>query len=117
MSQQQKQQLTENQIIEHYKDLKSQQQQIIGRISEFESDVGEYGLVINAIQNLEPNRKCFRMVGGVLVERTVGEVLPQIKQNRDGIKEVVKKLDENLQVKTKELNDFVALYKIKITSQ
>ncbi|KAN0034988.1 hypothetical protein ACTFIV_001528 [Dictyostelium citrinum] len=117
MSQQQKQQLTENQIIQHYKDLKSQQQQIIGRISEFESDVGEYGLVINAIQNLEPNRKCFRMVGGVLVERTVGEVLPQIKQNRDGIKEVVKKLDENLQVKTKELNDFVALYKIKITSQ
>ncbi|KAM9984390.1 hypothetical protein ACTFIZ_004103 [Dictyostelium cf. discoideum] len=114
---QQRQQLTENQIIEHYKDLKSQQQQIISRISEFESDVGEYGLVINAIQNLESNRKCFRMVGGVLVERTVGEVLPQIKQNRDGIKEVVKKLDENLQIKTKELNDFVALYKIKITSQ
>ncbi|KAN0031085.1 hypothetical protein ACTA71_004057 [Dictyostelium dimigraforme] len=112
-----KQQLNENQIIEHYKDLKSQQQQIIGKISELESDLGEYGLVISAIQNLEPGRKCFRMIGGVLVERTVGEVLPQISQTRDGIKEVVKKLDANLQIKTKELNDFVALYKIKITSQ
>ena len=33
----------------------------------------------------EPNRKCFRLIGGVLVERTVTEVAPQIKTNREGV--------------------------------
>ena len=33
----------------------------------------------------EPDRKCFRLVGGVLVERTVKAVVPSLKTNRDGV--------------------------------
>ncbi|KAF2072903.1 hypothetical protein CYY_005798 [Polysphondylium violaceum] len=109
--------LTEDQIIAQYKELKQQQSAIMTKLSEFESDAGEYNLVINAISNLEPSRKCFRMVGGVLVERTVGDVLPVVRQNRDGIKELIKKFEDQLQAKTKELNDFITKYKIKVTSQ
>eukprot|EP01133_Synstelium_polycarpum_P011950 gene11950-13926_t len=104
---------TNEQIVAQYKEMKAQQQQIITKLSEIESDAGEYNLVISAIENLEPNRKCFRMVGGVLVERTVGEVLPTVKSNRDGIKELTKKLEEQLQQKTKELTDYAAKYDIK----
>lgn len=42
-------------------------------------------LVIKAITGLEPERRCYRMVGGVLVERTVGEVLPVLTTNRDNV--------------------------------
>jgi hypothetical protein len=42
-------------------------------------------LVINAIQPLNKDRKCYRLVGGVLVERTVGEVLPAVQKNRDNV--------------------------------
>lgn len=34
----------------------------------------------------EPDRKCFRLVGGILVERTVKEVVPAVKTNRDNVR-------------------------------
>ena len=40
-------------------------------------------LVIETLTPLEPSRRCFRMIGGVLVERTVKEVLPTLTTNRE----------------------------------
>lgn len=33
-----------------------------------------------------PNRKCFRLVGGVLVERTVSDVVPALQTNKEGVR-------------------------------
>jgi hypothetical protein len=35
---------------------------------------------------LDPKRKCFRMVGGVLVERTVEDVVPNLQTNLEGVR-------------------------------
>lgn len=43
-------------------------------------------LVINAISGLDSGRRCYRLVGGVLVERTVGEVLPAVRKNLEGVR-------------------------------
>jgi hypothetical protein len=45
----------------------------------------KYSLVITNISKMDADRKCFRLIGGVLVERTVGVVLPDVTQNRDGV--------------------------------
>ncbi len=45
----------------------------------------EHKLVVETLTKLESERKAFRLVGGVLVERTVGEVLPIVSQNFDGV--------------------------------
>ena len=37
--------------------------------------------VISALKEVSPDRKCFRMVGGVLVERQVKNVLPALEHN------------------------------------
>ena len=62
----------------------------------------EHRLVVDNLTKLESGRKAFRLVGGVLVERTVGEVLPIVSQNHDGIKELLGKLDATLKGKDAE---------------
>ncbi len=41
--------------------------------------------MIETLQGVSPDRRCFRMIGGVLVERTVREVLPALEANRDKV--------------------------------
>ena len=40
-----------------------------------------YRLVLDAFKKVEPTRKCFRLIGGVLVERTVEEIKPSLDEN------------------------------------
>jgi prefoldin subunit 2 len=41
--------------------------------------------VIKALSDMDASRRCYRMVGGVLVERTVGEVLPVVTANHSSV--------------------------------
>lgn len=94
--------------------MRAELNQLYSKINELEQELNEHTLVINAIQPLDPGRKCFRMIGGVLVERTVGEVLPAVQRNKDGLQEVISRLAEALEQKRKEFADFETKYKIKI---
>ena len=38
------------------------------------------------VQETDPDRKCFRLIGGVLAEKTVKEVLPALQMNYDGVR-------------------------------
>eukprot|EP01027_Heterolobosea_sp_BB2_P009155 GEZU01013538.1.p1 GENE.GEZU01013538.1~~GEZU01013538.1.p1 ORF type:complete len:118 (+),score=29.03 GEZU01013538.1:331-684(+) len=74
-------------------------------------------LVVGTLQKLEPERRCFRLVGGVLVERTVAEVLPAVQKNLEGIDEVIEQLTKSLREKEAELNAFQTKYKIKVRGE
>eukprot|EP01113_Clastostelium_recurvatum_P041485 TRINITY_DN6595_c0_g1_i2.p1 TRINITY_DN6595_c0_g1~~TRINITY_DN6595_c0_g1_i2.p1 ORF type:complete len:127 (-),score=16.70 TRINITY_DN6595_c0_g1_i2:92-472(-) len=102
----------EQQILAVFKQLKNEHSSIMNKIAELESEANEHTLVINSIENLDPARKCWRLVGAILVGRSVGEVLPAVKRNRDGLLEIVQKLNQQLQAKTKEVNEFAQKYKI-----
>lgn len=54
------------------------------KIAELEGERSEHQLVTEAMKEMEPSRRCFRMIGGVLVERTVGEVKPAVEKNLQG---------------------------------
>ena len=43
-------------------------------------------IVIEALKGVEPDRRCFRMIGGVLVERTVKDVLPALENNKEQVR-------------------------------
>ena len=42
-------------------------------------------IVIEALKKVDPGRKCFRMIGGVLVERTVKDVLLALQHNTEQV--------------------------------
>lgn len=60
-------------------------------------------LVLETLEPLPGDRKCFRMINGVLVERTVTDVLPQLKTNADGLKKVLDDLLKQYTTKQEEL--------------
>lgn len=64
------------------------------KINELDMDRTEHGLVIDALKPLDGDRKCFRMVGDVVVERTIAEVAPAVIKNRDAIVETMNKMGE-----------------------
>ena len=55
-----------------YKQLQSECQQIMGKISELNLVKDEHKLVLETMKTLEGGRRAYRLVGGVLVERTIG---------------------------------------------
>ena len=45
-----------------------------------------FRLVIETLKDVDEDRRCFRLVGGVLVERTVKDVLPALVNNKDQVR-------------------------------
>ena len=58
------------------------------------------------MKDLDGDRKCFRMVGGVLCERTVKEVLPILKTNVEQLVKVIESLNQQLVAKGLEINTY-----------
>ena len=64
----------------------------------------------------DPNRKCFRMVGDIVVERTIAEVFPAVVKNRDSIIQTMNKMGEALASKQKYADAFAAKHKVSAQS-
>lgn len=55
-------------------------------------------LVVDALKAVDPNRKCFHMVGSVLSERTAKEVIPSLQHNIDQVCTCVGVCNESVSV-------------------
>jgi chaperonin cofactor prefoldin len=59
-------------------------------------------LVLESIMKLEDDRKCWRLVNGVLFEKMNSEVKPELKQMIGNLATVVKQLQEAILLKKQE---------------
>ncbi|KAJ5364060.1 uncharacterized protein N7496_009773 [Penicillium cataractarum] len=89
-----------------YTNFKNTLQQLAQKIGDIEQEAEEHKLVIETLDPLPEDRKCFRMVNGVLVERTVKEVLPTLKTNSDGLKQVLEDMLKQYKLKQTELDSW-----------
>ncbi|RKO96119.1 hypothetical protein CXG81DRAFT_27819 [Caulochytrium protostelioides] len=80
------------QLLATFQAMKQELNGIASKIGELEMDRDEHQLVIDTISGMSGDRKCFRLVGGILVERTVKDVLPLVKGNQQGINTTLQQL-------------------------
>ncbi|VVC91070.1 prefoldin subunit 2 [Leptidea sinapis] len=101
-------------IFAGFQTLRTEQRQLANKITELEMDLNEHKIVIETLETVEPSRKCFRMIGGVLVERTVADVLPQLQGNKERLPRALQALNEQLARKGQEINDYIEKYDIRV---
>ena len=73
------------------------------KIGELSQDSKEHGLVLNAFEKVDPDRKCFRVVGGVMVERTVRTVKPALEKEKAALDSAISELEKQYESTEQEL--------------
>ncbi|KAG5352423.1 Prefoldin subunit 2 [Termitomyces sp. J132] len=108
--------LSDHEIQQTYLRIQNELQALAGKIGELEQQADEHSLVLTTLNDAleeEPDRKCFRLIGGVLVERTVKDVVPTLVTTRDGIRRAVTNLTEQYKSKEQDLDAFKQEYNIR----
>jgi len=95
-----------------YQMMRQQCQQLTYKINEIKMDLDEHDLVLEALKPLDKDRKCFRMVDAVVVEKTVADVLPSVQKNREQMAATMANLEEKLKEFQGAADEFKLKHKI-----
>jgi len=77
---------------------------------ELEEEKKENELVLESIQKLEDTRKCWRLVNGVLMERTKVEVIPEMRGVVNNLNAVSKQILTSLDAVKQEIKGLEGAY-------
>ncbi|CDU85112.1 hypothetical protein YYC_03018 [Plasmodium yoelii 17X] len=97
--------LTESKLT--YEQVEKDRVQLVSKIEELYQDVVEHKLVLEALENVPSDRRCYRMVGDILVERTVGEIKPALIDHKNKVEQIIAECQKKLDEKNIEVSQFV----------
>ncbi|KAF2085617.1 Prefoldin beta-like protein [Saccharata proteae CBS 121410] len=117
MSQQQVSAKKQQELQVQYSNYKNILQTLAQKIGDVEQETEEHKLVLETLEPLPADRKCFRMINGVLVERTVADVAPALKTNSDGLKKVLEDLLKQYKSKQEEMEKWKKKNNIQVVQQ
>ncbi|KAE9381787.1 Prefoldin beta-like protein [Stipitochalara longipes BDJ] len=100
-----------------YTNYKNGLQQIAQKIGDVEQEAEEHKLVLETLEPLPADRKCFRMINGVLVERTVKDVVPALRTNSEGLRKVLEDLVKQYNSKQTEMEKWKKKNNIQVVQQ
>ena len=94
-------------IVNGFQSLRDEQTQLVQKTQDLEMDLKEHDLVLSTLSTItDKSRRCYRMIGGVLIEHTVGEVVPALQSNREQINNVIESFKQKTEEKAKELTTY-----------
>ncbi|KAI9751444.1 MAG: hypothetical protein M4579_006053 [Chaenotheca gracillima] len=100
-----------------YTNYKNNLQNIAQKIGDVEQESEEHKLVLETLEPLPQDRKCFRMINGVLVQRTVKDTVPALKTNSDGLKKVLDDLLKQYKSKQEEMEKWKKKNNVQVVQQ
>jgi prefoldin subunit 2 len=77
---------------------------------EVEDEKKENELVLESISQLEDTRKCWRLVNGVLMEKTKVEVVPEMRVVINNLNAVTKQITDTLVAVKQEIKNLEGAY-------
>ena len=77
---------------------------------EIEEEKKENELVLESISTLEDDRKCWRLINGVLLEKTKQEVVPEMRVVISNLTAVAKQITDTMQSVRQEIRNLEAAY-------
>lgn len=101
-------------IIAQFNKMRNEQRTLASKLSELQMDLNEHKLVLETLEKVSADRRCFRLIGGVLVERNVGQVAPALLNNKEKMSKLVETLEKQLTEKGKSINDYMVQNNIQI---
>ncbi|GFE54446.1 prefoldin subunit [Babesia ovis] len=81
---------------ENLKKLEKERLRLLGQLDDLSQESAEHKLVLKTLSTLPDDRRCYRIVGKVAVERTVAEVRPALTAYAQKVDELHKKSTEQL---------------------
>ncbi|WIA31332.1 hypothetical protein OEZ86_002233 [Tetradesmus obliquus] len=105
---------SEQEVLARFHELRQGVSTLFAKLNDIETEAAEHDLVLKQLEPMDKGRRCYRMIGDVLVERTVAETLPAVQRNREGLGNVMKQLQAQLEAQQKALAAFQQQYKIRV---
>ncbi|QLL33988.1 hypothetical protein HG536_0F03130 [Torulaspora globosa] len=79
-----------------YNEYKQTLEELQSKVIELSHDKDEHDIVLETLSKTDPERICYRMVGGALVQSDVKTTLPILTTKRDKITETVSRFKAEL---------------------
>jgi prefoldin subunit 2 len=83
---------------------------LVQKLMEIEDEKKENELVLESISKLEDGRKCWRLINGVLMEKTKLEVVPEMRVVINNLIAVAKQITDTLVSVRQEIKNLEAAY-------
>ncbi|KAJ1531628.1 hypothetical protein ONE63_000300 [Megalurothrips usitatus] len=109
--------MSQEEIYSGFQFLRNEQRVLVTKLSELELELSEHKIVVDTMKDLDGDRKCFQLIGGVLCERTVKDVLPQLTLKRDSLAKVISDYNDQITKKGKEINEYKEKHNIRVRGQ
>ena len=93
----------EQEVAQKYRILQQETSALVQKILEIEDEKKEHDLVLDTMKDLEPTRKCWRLVNGVLFEKSKAEIVPEIEEQIKNMNNLIEQLSKTVASKKQEI--------------
>ena len=101
-------------LINQLQTMRSECNEVAEKISSLEQERDDHEMVASILAGFAPSRRCYRSVGGILMERTVGHVVPEIRNETGMLTRALGDLSKGLVERQRAMEAFQAEHSIRV---